>query len=538
MAERYNISGTAYDDTGAPAQLRDVYVYKRSSGELLRSLKTDINGVFGAWMADQTPLIIVIKPGDGDVGNAKVYDNVVPTPGIIESGINSIGIPGQWGYGQGICPNPPSTMEALPGYNDPTNQNYGNYRYSVDGSIMVWIPAFWFKMGNGTNGVIKNGISLKDLSTYANDAAAAADGYVFHRAFIDGGERKQGFFIDKYRNSRNKTLNCPSSVLGAREFQCSYNSTVNAYPQWNGTNFVDFGISPGNTVTAAQMLDVAAMRGNGIFNILTNFQATALWMIWLFQKQEAALDTPQCAWKNTKTTGYWIPRGWNNGQSQYFDNIDRDWFELVTMNRYPSEGGLSGLCYPFDLSTHNGQKSGIHGISGGLLEICIGVMALSTSNPNITQAGTYLMKESVKASSFRTNNYNNGNQYDFLHASSQFPPHPVTNAWSGRLIGGGNIQTFNPTTDRTSNDYKYLVIAGIPTKTESFVNNTNNNDGLQYWGGAIYVANSYSCFWTYGGSKNTTASVTNQSVGPGCFTMDISAGQPKSDMGMRLSLYI
>lgn len=537
MAQRYNVSGTAYDDTGAVAQLRKVFIYQRSNGKLIRELETDINGEFSTWIAESVPLMVVIQPGSGDTGNAKIYDNIIPAPSFIEASVNNIGNPGDWGYGQGICPNPPVEMIALDGYNDPTSSNYGNYRYSVDNSIMVWIPAFWFKMGDGTNGVIKNGISLKPISAYVDDDAAAVDGYVYHRAFIDGGQRKTGFFIDKYRCSRNTILNCPSSHYGEIELVCSYNANINN-ARWNGKRFVDFGLSPGNTVRADQMLDVAALRDNGKFNILTNFQAVALWMIWLFQKQEAPVDTPRCRWKISQLTGYFQPRGWNTSSSQTYDNVDRQNFDLITQNMYPSDGGLAGVCYPFEMSTHNGMACGIHGISGGLLEMCIGVMTLTTSNPNVTVSGIHMFKESFKSSNLRSTNFNNGINYDNLTNGGGFPPLPSSTSWSTRVVSNG-VQTFIPTTNRNSNDYKYLMAAGIPTKTESWIYSTSGVlDGQTQWGGSVYTAIVNNAFWSWGGSKNTAATTTNISVGPGCFTQDIGYLSPKSDMGMRLSLYI
>ena len=54
--------------------------------------------------------------------------------------VNTIGTPGQRGFGVGICPTPPAGFSPLTGFNDPSHDNYGNYLYS-DGSTMVWVPA-------------------------------------------------------------------------------------------------------------------------------------------------------------------------------------------------------------------------------------------------------------------------------------------------------------------------------------------------------------------------------------------------------------
>ena len=60
---------------------------------------------------------------------------------------NMIGTPGQIGFGVGVCPSNilPANMVGMKGYQDPSSPNYGNYQYK-DGSIMVWIPAFYYRM--------------------------------------------------------------------------------------------------------------------------------------------------------------------------------------------------------------------------------------------------------------------------------------------------------------------------------------------------------------------------------------------------------
>ena len=68
-------------------------------------------------------------------------------------GVNNIGVAGQAGFGVGVCPGPlPAGMGGLPDYQNVLSDNYGNYQYS-DGSVMCWIPAFYYKWGTGANGV-------------------------------------------------------------------------------------------------------------------------------------------------------------------------------------------------------------------------------------------------------------------------------------------------------------------------------------------------------------------------------------------------
>lgn len=112
--------------------------------------------------------------------------------------LNYIGIAGTAGFGVGICPNTlPAGMLALPGYDVIGNDQYGNYQYS-DGSIMVWVPKFYYKvLHDGSTNI--NKVLIASVYDYENETAANTAGYALHRAFIDGGVIKDGFFIDKYK---------------------------------------------------------------------------------------------------------------------------------------------------------------------------------------------------------------------------------------------------------------------------------------------------------------------------------------------------
>ncbi|MCX7084312.1 MAG: hypothetical protein NTY69_02095 [Methylococcales bacterium] len=71
---------------------------------------------------------------------------------------NDIGTAGQQGFGVGILSSLPSGFSKLTGTEDITSDNYGNYVYS-DGSVMVWIPAFYYKFGTGANGLSINQVA-------------------------------------------------------------------------------------------------------------------------------------------------------------------------------------------------------------------------------------------------------------------------------------------------------------------------------------------------------------------------------------------
>ncbi len=136
--------------------------------------------------------------------------------------IHNIGTPGKAGFGVAAIKDKDLKADwiKLAGHNDITSENYGNV-HDASGSVMVWVPAFYFKWTN------KNKCKI---------SSSPKNGYVLHRAFIDGGEEQKGFFIDKYEcgndagifsskegmepcgtygdKSISKLSNAPSSNLG------------------------------------------------------------------------------------------------------------------------------------------------------------------------------------------------------------------------------------------------------------------------------------------------------------------------------------
>lgn len=98
---------------------------------------------------------------DGGTIDGATIGGTTPAPGsftdITASGVanitaitpkyNSIGTPGELGFGVGVCPPEilPSGFTPMQGYNNPASENYGNYQFT-DGSVMVWIPKFYYRM--------------------------------------------------------------------------------------------------------------------------------------------------------------------------------------------------------------------------------------------------------------------------------------------------------------------------------------------------------------------------------------------------------
>ena len=127
---------------------------------------------------------------------------------------SSIGTPGTAGFGVGIC-NALSRLNLQPmdGYNDPSNDNYGNYIHTPTQSIMCYIPAFKYRIGDLPEGRLPtqkwgvNSVQIWDV----NDSSAPSNA-VIHRAFYDGGKQVAGFFCDKYICSPSSDKTCGVSI--------------------------------------------------------------------------------------------------------------------------------------------------------------------------------------------------------------------------------------------------------------------------------------------------------------------------------------
>ena len=287
----------------------------------------------------------------------------------------TIGVAGGQGFGVGVCPQNilPSGMTLLPGCAIKGSETYGNYRYR-DGSICVYIPRFYYKITAGAGTVI----DIKGTDTYADEAAANADGYAIHRAFIDGGVEQQGFFVDKYENSKNTwgTGYIASSIKNGLPLSAA--STHN--PIYSATPGVGLTACAGNyyyeTINAAHARDGVngAINASSIWHVQSRFQWSALAMLSLAHGQ-AATSTAWNAWYNAT---YNYPLGLN---SNNLSNADVDVAGLVyTWDGYAdNNSGKTGSGIPFNKTTHNGQACGVADMNGNMYEINIGMTCIASA---------------------------------------------------------------------------------------------------------------------------------------------------------------
>lgn len=259
----------------------------------------------------------------------------------------SIGIPGTRGFGVGVYPGTESELVALglepmTGFNDKQSDNYGNYMH-FKGGQMIFIPAFLVRYGSEDapqySSYGANSIEIKDVSEYDSLENAANDGFYLHRAFIDGGEVKSGFFMSKYHMTVTTTGGVSVPVSGMT--------------------------TPTVSITPVQMIDYARSLGYG-WNCPSAFMAAAIDVIALCHAQFST-----------------------------WTNVCR-WYDPAGATSYPAQGrGTSDM----GLYSHNGQPCGVIGFEFRW-EYCLGLTTAGTSESQgqtaVTNNVLYVMKKSMK----------------------------------------------------------------------------------------------------------------------------------------------
>ena len=259
----------------------------------------------------------------------------------------SIGTPGTKGFGVGVYPGTESELVALglepmTGFNDKQSDNYGNYMH-FKGGQMIFIPAFLVRYGSEDapqySSYGANSIEIKDVSAYDSLEDAAEEGFYLHRAFIDGGDVKSGFFMSKYHMTVTTTGGISVPVSGMT--------------------------TPTASITPVQMIDYARSLGYG-WNCPSAFMASAIDVIALCHAQFST-----------------------------WTNVCR-WYDPAGATNYPAQGrGTSDM----GLYSHNGQPCGVIGFEFRW-EYCLGLTTAGTSESQgqtaVTNNVLYVMKKSMK----------------------------------------------------------------------------------------------------------------------------------------------
>ena len=262
------------------------------------------------------------------------------------SAANDIGVAGAAGFGVGICPGPlPAGVTPVSnGTFSPYSPDYGNYQFT-DGSVMVWVPAFFYKW------TATNVIDIKKRSAYADVATANAAGYALHRAFYDGGE-VGGFFMDKYLCSNRGGMF--SSVRFG--ISCDTDGSQSGIAALTGVGTNNYGY----------IQKAATQRGTG-FHSASIFMHKALALLSLAHAQ-ASSNATYCAWYDAT---YSFPKGCNN--NALGDTNDGTLtFLSAGHGTYPNKP-KAGSANLFAKTTHNGQACGVSDLNGSMWEVAFGL---------------------------------------------------------------------------------------------------------------------------------------------------------------------
>lgn len=382
----------------------------------------------------------------------------------------TIGKQGEHGFGVGVYPfDLPTGFSALAGTFNKASNEYGNYQYS-DESVLVFIPKFYYRIGHAsspryaTYGL--NAVDIVGVETFANEAASNAAGYALHRAFIDGGSEKSGFFIDKYLASKNGTTSC-KSVKNGNPISLT----------------TDTGYNPSNGMTGctgilADAVVLARSRGAGTFSVASVFMYSALALLSLAHAQ-ASTSTTHCAWYDAINN---FPKGCNTALK---DANDASVTFTSAGNSGDANKPLTGSGNPFAKTTHNGQSCGVADLNGAMYQVMLGITNASASTTDIMQVANgnaYVLKRSVSLSS-------------------------LTAGWNGTNDAWG---------DATNLATKYDLVSGLfPWGSAAGAVYFGNGSNQVFSGAASGVSYSRTACGIQDTTNGTSASGTNQ-FGTGC----------------------
>jgi len=381
-----------------------------------------------------------------------------------------IGVAGAMGFGIGnYVGTLPSGFSNTSSNTDVNHANYGNYTYT-DGSVMCFVPKFYYRIGHtsspnyATYGL--NAVDIVGIDTFASTSAANTAGYALHRAFIDGGIEKSGFFFDKYKCS-NGTVSNTGTLTGAIKSQFGgvpiSLTTTSTY-----TRSQNYVTTEGTcTGILADGVMLARTRGIGVFNVPTIFMYSALGMLSLAHGQSST-GVSACAWYDaTLTTNF--PKGCSSGSLT--DTSDGTVTYVTAGDSGSSAKPKTGATANFNKTTHNGQANGIADLNGGMYELMLGLTnsgSSATDNVIINTNSMYILKQSVSYLTLKggwnttndawQNSSNITASYDVLTTTATFSAVGDVN-W-----GNSTNQVFSPAT--TGNNWLNTG-AGLPLNDTS-----------------------------------------------------------------------
>ena len=313
----------------------------------------------------------------------------------------SIGSAGQQGFGVGVYGGDPADLTAMgltpmEGCEDPTSDNYGNYIHT-NGSIMCCIPAFCYRLGKATAPSYSrdgaDALEIKDATKFpqfSHDVEFSSpdfgDGWILHRAFVDGNKLKNAFFIDKYLCSH---VNGKVASVKKADWLMCYSGTDKPYYT---------GYISGTVGQAFDAITLSRARGD-YYSLVTCYQWSAISLLSLAHGQ-AATSADACAWYDANhTTNF--PKGSTIDKCQDFND------DTIRYTEHSYGKGLAktGSGTPFNKTTHNGQASGVADVAGMCNQWTIGAWNSDRATVgfmNITTTAHEITQENVVTQNLHT----------------------------------------------------------------------------------------------------------------------------------------
>ena len=307
------------------------------------------------------------------------------------SGSGLIGTAGQAGFGQGPYPGDDADLTALgltamDGVDDVTSENYGCYQHT-NGSVVVCVPWHLMRVGNANAPSYSiDGVNALEVMDY-DESMEGVDGWFLPRAFIDGGEIKQAYFIDKYLCSKDSTGKIAVSVKNKDPISLS-------------SSYQNSSSMTGCVGQLKDAITLGKARGTG-----WSCCSMAIWanisMLSLAHGQ-AATSAEACGWYDSAhSTNF--PKG-NNANTKGANKDTND--KSISFTNHVDNGSFSktGSANPLNKTTHNGQNCGICDVNGNFWQVVIGTGWVNGRNAPL--------KESYKISDITTSNVTTASMYE------------------------------------------------------------------------------------------------------------------------------
>ena len=300
----------------------------------------------------------------------------------------TIGKAGQKGFGVGVYGGDPADLTAMgltpmEGCKTPSSENYGSYIHT-NGSVMAFIPAFAIRIGNA-NAPLYSKYGA-DTIEVGDVELGGRDGWAIPRGFYDGGNLHQGFFIDKYLNSKDVVKKQAISVK-------------NGDPIFLSTSYNTSSELPNCTGQILDAIELSRTRGKH-YALVSCYQWAVISLVTQAHAQ-AATSEEACAWYDASGQKNY-PKG-NNNSGNDIDDFRVNFTSVGSA--YDKYVTKTGSAVPLAKTTHNGQVSGICDVNGNMWQPVLGWQSPVSQKIN-------LAKLSVKMHDFTKENRNDNSLFD------------------------------------------------------------------------------------------------------------------------------